>query len=435
MNENRDFLTEIIYPDTVEKYNSAKPPLKQSDFVTKLAHFVSSVLLSFLRKGYKIEKFNMEDLKPPYILLINHMQPIDFCTMFKATYPHKVNTVAAFNTYYTVSGIMEKLGCICTRKFTTDISLVRACRKVLQEYGDIFCMFPEARYTPDGTQSVLPDAIGKLAKKNKVPVVVMLNHGNYLNLPFWTNFKFRKTPIRVDMKQILTAEEVATKSVDEINEIIRKAMEYDEHRWQKENNIRIKEKFRAEGLHKVLYQCPHCKTEGKMNTKGIHLFCEECGKKWEMTELGELQALDGETEFSHIPDWYKWERENVRQQILDGTYYFEDEVQVYSTPGVKEYVDLGKAKVTHSLEDGFIIEGYYNGNNYRIQRPAKSIYSLHIEYEFKHLKAVDCFDVSTSNDSFYCIPTKKDVISKLALATEEMFKILNDTNEKGSTKE
>ena len=132
MKDNTDFLTEIVYPPNVERYNASKPPLKQSDLVTKTACFVSSILLSLLRKGYKIEKINMDNLKPPYILLINHMQSLDFCTMFKATYPHKVNTVATFHTYYTVSGIMEKLGCICTRKFTTDLSLVRACKKVLQ---------------------------------------------------------------------------------------------------------------------------------------------------------------------------------------------------------------------------------------------------------------------------------------------------------------
>ena len=52
---------------------------------------------------------------------------------------------------------------------------------------------------------------------------------------------------------------------------VRKAFEYDDYRYQKENGILIKEKYRAEGLHKVLYQCPHCMTEGKMVGKGIHL--------------------------------------------------------------------------------------------------------------------------------------------------------------------
>ena len=61
------------------------------------------------------------------------------------------------------------------------------------------------------------------------------------------------------------------------------------------------------------------------------------------------------------------------------------------------------------------------------------MYGLHVEYSFKHLKHVDCFDVSTSNDSFYCVPNQKDVITKLGLATEEMFKILNEKKETEKT--
>ena len=75
---------------------------------------------------------------------------------------------------------------------------------------------------------------------------------------------------------------------------------------------------------------------------------------WEYTELGELKALDGETEFSHIPDWYEWERECVRQEILDGTYYYEETLPVYSLPGI-EYIPIGEAKVTHDFQNGFNI--------------------------------------------------------------------------------
>ena len=163
-----------------------------------------------------------------------------------------------------------------------------------------------------------------------------------------------------------------------------------------------------------------------MISKGIHLWCEECGKKWKMTELGEMQALNGETEFSHIPDWFNWERENVRRQLLDGTYHYEEEMQGYSTPDVNEYIDIGKVKVTHDLENGFVVVGNYNGHDFKIQRPTKGIYGLHVEYQFKHLKYVDCFDISTINDSIYCIPTQRDIVTKLALATEEAFKIANE---------
>ena len=427
MTDNKPYFTdEINYPKNTKKYDLSKPPVRQTKNVVRLTHLFSSVLLSLIRMGHKIEKINMDGLKPPYMLLSNHMQWMDFPILFDATYPEKVNLVAANHVYYKDYALLEKIGCFCTRKFTTDLSLVRNCHKVLQEYGDIFAMFPEARYSPDGTQSVLPPAIGKLAKKNKVPVVILLNHGNFLNQPFWSHYKFRKVPFYATMKQVITAEDIEKLSVDGINKVIEKEFQYDDYKWQKDNNIRITEKYRADGLHRILYQCPHCMTEGKMISKGIHLTCEHCKKQWEMTELGELKALQGETEFSHIPDWYKWQRENVRKELLDGTYNYSDEVQVYGFPGVTEYINLGKAKITHNLENGFVLTGNYNGQAYKIQKPPSSLYSLHIEYQFSHLKKVDCFELPTKNDSIYCIPTDKYMVTKLALATEEAYKLAKE---------
>ena len=45
---------------------------------------------------------------------------------------------------------------------------------------------------------------------------------------------------------------------------------------------------------------------------------------------------------------------------------------------------------------------------------------------YKKLDKIDCFDVSIKDDSFYCIPSKKDVVTKLMLATEEMYKIVTE---------
>ena len=422
MEEKKNFLTEVVYPDNISKEIVGKIPVKQTDKISKGAYTLATILLSFIRAGYKIEKFNMDDLKPPYILLSNHMQVMDIAMLFKAIYPHKVNIVTALNAYHLAPKIMQKAGCICTRKFTTNISLIRACKKVLKEFGDVLCMYPEARYSPDGTQSTWPDTVGKLVKKSGVPLVIMLNHGNHINTPFWTDYTYRKTPYYATLKQVLTAEQVKVMSVDEINAVIRKEITYDDFKWQKDNNIVIEHKKRAKGLNKLLYQCPNCLTEHKMNSKGTLLFCEECGKKWEMTTLGELKALEGKTEFSHIPDWYEWERENVRIELLEGKYHYEEEVEIVSQPNVSNFIPLGKAKVTHSL-DGFVIEGYYNGHNYRIERQSKWLYGLYVEYGFNLLKGKDCFEISTEDDAFFCIPQRKDIITKLALATEEAYKI------------
>ncbi len=431
MNENKEIKDYIDYPADVKKYDTSKLPIRQKFFFTVLLNLASRAALRLtVKKGYKIEKINMEGLEPPYLLLSNHMQFTDFLLKYKATFPHRVHTVATLEGYYKKPWLVEQIGSICKRKFTTDISLIRSCAKVLREYKDVLCIYPEARYTPIGTCSEIPEVIGKLAKKNKVPVVVIIHHGNYLRAPFWDFRRKKAVPLYTTVKQILTAEQVEQMSADEINAKIREEMQYNEYKWQKDNNIRITEDYRAEGLHKVLYQCPHCMTESKMNSKGIHLFCEECGKKWELTELGELKALEGETEFAHIPDWFEWERANVRKEIESGSYSFEDDVRVYTLPGAMKYYYMGDAKVRHNPEEGFVLEGSYNGEPYRVQRSVKSLYSLHVEYDYCHIEPIDCFDISTQHDSFFCYPSKPNVITKLCFATEEMFKIANEKKEK-----
>ncbi len=405
----------------LRRYDTTKAPLRQNLLFTGLLRALCGI--SMIGQKYEIEKINMENLKPPYILLCNHMYFVDFHLCSIATFPHRVNNIATIDGYYRRPFLMEWLGCMCKRKFTTDMTLIRSVKKILHEYGDIMCMYPEARYSPIGTTAILPDSLGKMVKMQNVPVVVLLHHGNYLHTPFWNYRKPRKVPLHSTMTQILTAEEVREKSAEEIGEIIRKAMEYDEYRWQKENNIHITEPHRAEGLHKVLYQCPHCMTEGRMSSSGARIKCEVCGKVWEMDTLGQLHALSGETEFSHIPDWFEWERAQVRKQLEEGTYHFEDEVEIYSLPHAWRFQKLGKGKLFHSMEDGFVVEGEHNGKPFLIHRPPLGMYGVHIEYDYCYVRPDDCIDISTENDSLYCYPVKQNVVTKLSFATEELYKI------------
>jgi Zn finger protein HypA/HybF involved in hydrogenase expression len=224
------------------------------------------------------------------------------------------------------------------------------------------------------------------------------------------------------MKLTVTPEMIEKMSADEINALLREAFVYDEYKYQKENGILITEPYRAEGLDKILYKCPHCMAED-MNSDGIEIFCQKCGKRWTQLETGELRANDGETEFSHIPDWFSWEREEVRREITEGRYRFECEVDVHSLPRCWNFEHLGSATLTHTAKDGFTLRGHYNGSDYEIRRAPLETNSLHVEYDFPHIKPFDCVDISTENDSFYCFPECRNVVTKLSLATEEIFKI------------
>ncbi|MBR6762881.1 MAG: hypothetical protein IKM13_03930 [Clostridia bacterium] len=401
-----------------KRYNTAKKPMKQRIFWTWLIRFLSRIMLR--GKQYKVEKIGMEELKPPYLLLSNHMHFIDFELTAQATWPHPVSNVVSIDGYVIKWFLLEWIGAIATRKFTTDIHLVKSIRHVLNR-GDILAMYPEARYTPAGTLAFLPDSLGKLIRMNKVPVVAVVHHGNHLYAPFWDFRHKRKVPFHTTLKLILTPEEIAKMSVEEINQKLREELAYDDYAYQKEKGIKITEPFRAQGLHQVLYQCPHCKTEFQMDSAGAELFCKACGKRWTWREDGYLEANEGETEFDHIPDWFAWQRQEVRREIEEGRYHFEDEVDVYSLPRVWRYIPLGKAKLTHTIEGGFTLEGFYRGQRWYIHRTPAMTNSLHVEYDFGPIDKRDYLDISTENDSFYCAPSKENVITKLAFATEELY--------------
>ena len=402
-----------------KRYKTAKYPIRQPKIIALLIGLLCKIAL--IGQKYKIDKINMDGLKPPFIMLSNHMYFIDFELSALGTFPHRVNNVVTIDGYYRRPWLMELIGAICTRKFTTDLHLIKSICKVLKR-GDILSLYPEARYSPCGTTSYMPDSLGKLIKMNKVPVVAVVHHGNYLHSPFWNFRKKRKVPLHTTMTQILTAEQVCSMTADEINKAVRDALSYDEYKYQKDNKILITEDFRAEGMHKILYQCPHCLTESKMASSGTEIYCTECKKRWNLNEDGTLKATHGETEFSHVPDWFEWEREQVKKQIEAGEYFFEDNVDVYSLPRCWRFIHLGNAKLTHDPKNGFTLTGSYNGQEYKISRPPFSSNSLHIEYDYCYLRPEDCVDISTENDSFYCYPTKQNVVTKLAFATEIIYK-------------
>ena len=188
-----------------KRYKTAKYPMRQTKFWTWLIWFLSKIMLR--GKKYKLEKVNMEGLKPPYMLLSNHMHFIDFELTAMVTWPYPVSNVVSIDGYVVKWFLLEWIGAIATRKYTTDLHLVKSIRHVLQR-GDILAMYPEARYTPCGTLAYMPESLGKLVKMNKVPVVAVVHHGNHLYAPFWNFRDKRDVPMHSVYTKILTPEQI-----------------------------------------------------------------------------------------------------------------------------------------------------------------------------------------------------------------------------------
>ena len=378
--------------------------------------------LNYRKHRTVIRKSGMEGIRPPYILLGNHNAFFDMSVSAMATFPHFANYVVAIDGFIGREWLLRAIGCVCKRKFTTDSTLVRHIRYLLQKKC-IVGIYPEARYSLCGTTAVLPSALGKLCKSVGVPVVMLLCHGHHINHPFWNTRRERGVrPTEAEMFTVFTPQELAALSVDEINRRLVEVFQYDDFRWQKEKGIRVSSPDRADGLEKVLYQCPNCRTEFAMSHDGTGIVCRHCGKRWEMTETGELKADDGKTEFSHIPDWYEWQRANVRREVTEGRYTSGTlAVSVESLPNAKKFIPLGKGTMVHDMNGFHVSVTDADGQVHQMEKPVASLYSCHVEYRYLFTHG-DCVDLNTQDDTWYIYPEGDNfAVTKMALATEELY--------------
>lgn len=394
-----------------------KKPLKPSIFFRTLLKVLSSADLKATHFQYRT--IGMERLKKdePCLILMNHSSFIDLKIASTLLYPRPFNIVCTSDGFVGKEWLMRHLGCIPTQKFVSDLGLVRDLLYTVKDLHSSVLMYPEASYSFDGTATPLPDSIGKCVKMLGVPVVMIRTYGAFARDPLYNGLQLRQVDVSADMTYLLSPEEISDYSVSEINSLLAEQFSFDNFRWQQENQIRIAEPFRADGLNRVLYKCPHCLKEGAMVGKGTSIRCQSCEKEYILTESGFLKALSGETEFSHIPDWYRWERESVRQELVDGSYRLDIPVEICMMVDTKCIYRVGKGRLVHTV-DGFHLTGCDGKLDYT-QKPRAS-YSLYSDYFWYELGDMIC--IGNSKVLYYCFPTEQqDVVAKTRLAAEELF--------------
>ena len=399
-------------------------PRKANLFWRTLIRVLS--VFGLMGSGFRCDKRGLEglDKKEPCLILMNHTCFLDMEVAYSMLYPRKLNIVCSNDGFIGFFGLMEWLmrtiGCIPTQKFVSDLQLVQDMQYCLKELKTSVLMYPEAGYSFDGTATSLPRKMGVLLKKLDVPVVMIETKGIFARNPLYNELQIRKDQkISATGRVLFTQEQVRSLSVQELSDGVDEAFGFDHFAWQKEQNIRIEQPFRGDGLHRILYKCPHCGEEGKLEGRGTTLTCGHCGKVWELTPLGEMQAQTGETEISHIPDWFYWERQQVRREILDGTYNLDCPVKIAMQVDYKAVYMVGEGRLTHD-NSGFHLTGCEGKLDYH-QKP-QACFSLYADYYWYEI--ADCICIGDKEVHYFCFPQDTGVsVAKLRLATEEMYKL------------
>ncbi len=414
--KNRDMSYEQVISLPEEK---RKKPLRQSLFFRTLLKVVSAGDLKAV--DFTCEKKGMERLgkKEPAMFLMNHSSFIDLKIASTILYPRPFNIVCTSDGFVGKAWLMRHLGCIPARKFIADVPMVQDMMYAVKKLKSSVLLYPEASYSFDGTATPLPSSLGKCLKMLGVPVVMIKTNGAFARDPLYNMLQLRSVKVSATMEYLLSPEDLKEKTVDEINALMKEQFSFDNFRWQQDNGIRITEPFRADGLNRVLYRCPCCNSEGFMEGRGTSLGCTSCGAKWELTETGSLQSVSGEGKFTHVPDWYAWERKCVRKEIEEGTYKLDIPVKISMLVDTKCLYNVGEGRLVHDCT-GFHLTGCDGKLDYR-HAPLSS-YSLYSDYFWYELGDMIC--IGDRKALYYCFPQcKGDVVAKTRLAAEELYKI------------
>ena len=394
-------------------------PIKPNMFFRTLMKLVS--IPDTLATGFKFKKRGMEKLgkNEAAFFLMNHSCFMDLEIAATVLYPKPFNIVTTSDAFIGRNWLLRQLGCISTNKFVTDMNLIRDIMHSIKKLNSSVVMFPEAGYSFDGRSVPLPDTLGKMTKMLGVPLCMIKTYGAFSRTPLYNNLQNRKVKVSAEVKYLLSAEEVKEKSAEEIQEIILKEFGFDSFRWQKENKVKISEPFRADYLNRILYKCPACGKEGHMVGQGCDISCPDCGKIYHMDEYGQLQAKGGDTEFSHIPDWYDWERECVRAEIKEGDYFVDLPVDIVMTASDHKFYRVGEGRLHHDI-DGFVLDGCDGKLHYE----HKPLCSHTINSDFYFYQIGDVISFGTNDYLFYCFPkTDSDIVCKVRFAAEEIYKL------------
>jgi len=395
-----------------------RKPLKPQMWLATIVRIVCIPTLRKTKFSYTTER--MELVKDrPCLILMNHSSFTDMKLAYGIFYPRKMGIVTSVDAMTGILGkLMRLLGCTPTHKYIPDLSLFKDMEYMLKKNKTSVLMYPEAGYSFDGCATTLPKKMGILMKRLGVPVITVITQGAFHRDPLYNMLQIRDVKVSAHVKCIATAEEVKDKSVEELDALLNESFSFDNFAWQRDNRISIDVPFRADGLHRILYKCPCCGAENRMEGKGIHLTCHACKKQWTMDEYGQLSANEGDTEYPHIPNWYQWQRECVRKELEDGVYRLDADVEIAVQVNLNGMCMIGDGHLTHDL-DGFHLTGADGKLDYR-QSPVFS-HTLYSDYYWYEIG--DVIGIGDNDFSYFCFPKNEVSVTKARLATEELYKM------------
>lgn len=347
------FLILFIFLDRVYFKENDKTP----DSVLYSFFFRVAELLRKRRQRLILDDSALKELTPPYVILANHCSFYDFYYVKKLLGAR--NPAYVINRHFMSAPILRDLGHkasfipkrLFNVDFTTPMSIMRMIRK-----GYSVMIFPEGRLSITGRNYPLTEKTGSFYKKIGVDVAIVKIKGAFFANPKWRR-RFYKSDISLGVERVITKDELAAMTAEEVDEAIISAISYDE---SLDSKPIWKQRDKAEGLENVLYRCIDCGALYTTRGEGNDFVCTACGK---------VHHIDESYRFTDEPytigEYYERMAGIEKKELEDPDFRLETDVTavIYSEKGrfkrkLSGVCTLTKEGLTFaSKEETFTIDG------------------------------------------------------------------------------
>lgn len=280
--------------------------------IGKVNPFLYALIYAVLKRKYT-KKYNItfdneiaKDIKGPAIVVATHTCDQDHILSALTLYPVRPTYIVSehFVRIKSSARLLKLMHVITKKMFTPDVSTIRNILRAKKEDA-VLLIFPEGRLSCYGRTLPVADGTAELIKKLGVDLYVWKAEGAYLTFPKWRQKgDDRIGKINSSVKLLLSKDEVAEHTVDDIKRITEEAIYNDDEKAMA--GVEYKCDNMARGLEKVLFKCPKCQKEGTLTSEGNHIRCS-CGLDATLDTFYKLHNAP----FDSVNEWFEWQENSI----------------------------------------------------------------------------------------------------------------------------
>jgi len=403
-----------------------KTPLykKPNLFAYALTRFVAFFVAVFCFKR-RVLRNELRGVKGPFVVIANHQAALDFVNLIGVV--RRRMTFVISNSFYStlpVRPVMDAIGVIPKQQFQTTVSDMKRMKAVTDNGGGLV-IYPAGLMCEDGLSTPIPGATYKFLKWLGADVYVTRTTGSYFAMPKWSK-GFRPGRTLLDIYKLFDKDTLAGTDLETVRAKVDEALLFDAYREQETLKAMYADCDNLEGLHHVLYMCPHCGKEFTIRVRDKKtLYCTDCGFEQTSDRFALLHNLKGiGREYRYVSDWSRLIFERLKEDIRNAPDFS------LSSHAVIRTIDLAKHKFTDAGEgivtltkQGFSLQGTLYGEPMDLLIPIDRLPTLPFG-PGKH------FEIQKGKTIYRCLPDDPRLVMKYINAVKAFY-ALSDSGSAG----